>query len=388
MKPQKLIAALLLIFISNSSLSSQKFSFDGNLAPALSFSKISERLLPLPHPQSAQTAETKYTYSGIPAYAFSDETQFTPILLNAIKNTNYALDVALYNINIPALARALLSARERGVKVRLVFDLGHVKPYMRKQIKYLKDNKMDIRVMRGKGGSGSMHNKYAVFDGQLLQTGSANWTFTAQNNNYENMMFTADKTILDGYEKNFEWMWTHSKSIYNLEAKYPPFSPPPADPNPSVYFNGRILPKYAFSPRSGTQSNIIKAINAARKEINVAMFTFTSKPIFQALVQAAQRGVKVRLLLFAGQKFPFFYEAVSAKNITLKFSPGRVERGMMHNKYAVFDNKLLINGAYNWTFTAEMKNAENTIFTTNPVYISGYKKKFEQLFSTGYYPSY
>ena len=134
-----------------------------------------------------------------------------------------------------------------------------------------------------------------------------------------------------------------------------------------------------FSPRGGTEAAIVAAIDAARSEADVAMFTFTSKNIMEALKRAAVRGVKVKLMLFIGQKFPFFQEAKTSR-IELRFKEGRLEKGQMHNKFAVLDGKLLINGSFNWTVTAETSNTENTIFTTAPEYVSPYKAEFDKLF--------
>ncbi len=55
----------------------------------------------------------------------------------------------------------------------------------------------------------------------------------------------------------------------------------------------------------------------------------------------------------------------------------------MHNKYAVLDGKMLINGAYNWSDTAEQLNAENAIFTTDPAYVVPYLQEYNKLFGLG-----
>jgi len=110
------------------------------------------------------------------------------------------------------------------------------------------------------------------------------------------------------------------------------------------------------------------------------MFTFTSKNIMEALKRASARGVSVKLMLFIGQKFPFAQEA-KASRMNLRYKTGRLEKGQMHNKFAVLDGRLLINGSFNWTVTAEESNTENTIFTTAPEYVRPYKAEFDKLFT-------
>lgn len=51
----------------------------------------------------------------------------------------------------------------------------------------------------------------------------------------------------------------------------------------------------------------------------------------------------------------------------------------MHNKFAVIDGILLLNGSYNWTSTANTKNNENIIVTNNKKLISSFSNHFEVL---------
>lgn len=334
----------------------------------------------VPPAKTPAPAYVPYDYSRLPSHIFTRKTDFTPVLLEAIRNTNYTLDAALYNINIPELSEALVKARDRGVKVRLIFDRGHVKPKWYGQMKYLRESEMNIRVMNGRMNSGSMHNKYAVFDGTVLRTGSANWTWHARDLNCENMVFAADPHIVKGYMENFEWMWEQSRSANAVDAQAPPIGPLPRDPSPSIVFNGEVFPKYAFSPGGETENLIVKAVDAAGKSIDVAMFVFTSQPVMDAISRAARRGVAVNLMLFSGQRFPYFETAVKLPNLTLKFADGRSERGLMHHKYAVIDGEFLIEGAFNWTRSAQERNAENTLFLTNPAYVEPFKDEFDELF--------
>ncbi len=372
---RKIFNSLLLLLISVPAVFS---------APPGALESVTLRTLPpvavpaVPAPFYAQDG-SRYDWSGLPAYIFTEEEPLAAPIVDAIGRTRRSLDVALYNLQIDGAVDALVKARARGVRVRVLFDDAHVYPQANKQIQAVIDSGIETRAMNGRGGSGAMHCKYALFDGALLQTGSANWSGFAETFSYENIMFVADEDIVDGYERNFEWMWRQARPAGQPAAPAEKPSAPPVDPTPDVNFNGTQLPDYAFSPRGGTEAAIVKAIDAARSEANVAMFTFTSKNIMEALKRAAARGVKVKLMLFIGQKFPFFQEA-KMNRMELRFKEGRLEKGQMHNKFAVLDGKLLINGSFNWTVTAETSNTENTIFTTAPEYVSPYKAEFDKLF--------
>lgn len=350
-------------------------------APALE--GLSLRTLPpvaVPAAPAPYFEAGRYDWAGLPAYIFTEEEALARPLVEAIDRSRRTLDVALYNLQIDATVEALVRARDRGVKVRVLFDKAHVYPQANRQIQAVIDSGIEARAMNGRGGTGAMHCKYALFDGSLLQTGSANWSGFAESFSYENAMFVGDPDILAGYASNFDWMWAQAKPAGQPDAPAAKHTPPPSDPTPDVDFNGALLPDYAFSPRGGTEAAIVKALDAAAYSADVAMFTFTSENIMGALKRAAARGVKVRLVLFSGQKFPFFKDAKGFR-MDLRFLDGRKEKGQMHNKFAVLDGRLLINGSFNWTRTAEDANTENTIFTLDPAYSAPYQAEFEKLHS-------
>ena len=131
------------------------------------------------------------------------------------------------------LAKELLSAKQRGVKIRLVLDLTQSRrmPLM----KFFKENEFDFRVLPGRTGhpygetrqktvdlstlmnkesKGSMmHNKYAIFDGTLLEMGSFNWSNNAEYNNFENANFIDDPRDVATYQTDFERLYKKAKPV-------------------------------------------------------------------------------------------------------------------------------------------------------------------------------
>ena len=52
----------------------------------------------------------------------------------------------------------------------------------------------------------------------------------------------------------------------------------------------------------------------------------------------------------------------------------------MHNKFCVIDNKILINGSYNWTYNAGRINSENILIIKNePTAVSAFRDEFINL---------
>jgi phosphatidylserine/phosphatidylglycerophosphate/cardiolipin synthase-like enzyme len=58
-------------------------------------------------------------------------------------------------------------------------------------------------------------------------------------------------------------------------------------------------------------------------------------------------------------------------------------QGLMHNKFAIIDNEVLITGSFNWTPTADRKNEENLLIMTDRWLIKKYAERFEYLWKAG-----
>ncbi len=52
-----------------------------------------------------------------------------------------------------------------------------------------------------------MHNKFMIVDGQLLVTGSYNWSASAESYNYENALFVTAAATIQKYQAEFERLW-------------------------------------------------------------------------------------------------------------------------------------------------------------------------------------
>lgn len=124
-----------------------------------------------------------------------------------------------------------------------------------------------------------------------------------------------------------------------------------------------------FSPNGGARDAIIEELAAAKTEINIAMYILTDRELSNAIISAKDRGVKVKILLDAKSAEEIGYSKhhfLSERKIDVRLdnthkSYGGKYKGIMHNKFAIIDNKTLITGSYNWTHSAEELNNENLL---------------------------
>lgn len=119
-----------------------------------------------------------------------------------------------------------------------------------------------------------------------------------------------------------------------------------------------------FTPAQQCTPLIVKAINNSKRTILVQAYSFTSAPILQALKQAHDRGVDVRVILDKGQvsKEGKYTSATFLRNAGIPvWIDDKV--AIAHNKVMIFDGDSVLFGSFNFTVSAEKRNAENfTIF--------------------------
>lgn len=115
-----------------------------------------------------------------------------------------------------------------------------------------------------------------------------------------------------------------------------------------------------FSPNGGCTDAIVEQIANARKEILIQAYSFTSRPISQALVQAKKRGVKITVILDRSNRGPQYSAATFLKNMEIPiFIDDR--HAIAHNKIILIDGRVVITGSFNFTMAAEKDNAENLL---------------------------
>jgi len=140
-----------------------------------------------------------------------------------------------------------------------------------------------------------------------------------------------------------------------------------------------------FSLSENPQKAIIKNINQAETYINIAMYTFTDQEIALSLANAQKRGVKVRVYLDRSQIESTYSVSrlLVQKGIKVRISSNNY---IMHHKFAIIDNRLLLTGSYNWTFAANNKNEENLMIIDDPEIIEIFQHQFVNLWTNKYSP--
>jgi phosphatidylserine/phosphatidylglycerophosphate/cardiolipin synthase-like enzyme len=115
-----------------------------------------------------------------------------------------------------------------------------------------------------------------------------------------------------------------------------------------------------FSPNGGATDAIVARLDAARSTVRVLAYSFTSERIADALIAAHRRGVDVQVIVDKSQR-----RATGSRVHTVATAGVPVfidsAHAIQHNKVIVVDSATLITGSFNFSQSAETRNAENLL---------------------------
>ncbi|TLD83536.1 DUF1669 domain-containing protein [Helicobacter sp. MIT 11-5569] len=135
-------------------------------------------------------------------------------LLHTIKNTQNTLDIAIYSFTNREISKAIRDIAKKGVKVRIIYDKKSNQNANKSTIGYLaKLKNIETCLLEGersKNGkyNGLMHIKMAISDSKYLMLGSANWSKSAFETNYETFLILNDTKLAQQSNKAFEEMFS------------------------------------------------------------------------------------------------------------------------------------------------------------------------------------
>jgi len=134
-----------------------------------------------------------------------------------------------------------------------------------------------------------------------------------------------------------------------------------------------------FSPKGGCEKAIVREIDRAKNSIDAAVYYFTKRQIADAIIRAKDRGVKIKLVLDKSQETQRYSKAayLARKGVPVRINS---KYNLMYNKYAIIDGRTVITGSYNWTATAEHRNAENLLIIRDDETAGLFLKNFNKLF--------
>jgi phosphatidylserine/phosphatidylglycerophosphate/cardiolipin synthase-like enzyme len=265
----------------------------------------------------------------------------------------------------------------------------------------------------GSKGSDLMHHKFLVIDHRLVVVASANLTtsdvhgdFLApqSSGNANNLVKIDSLELARLYTQEFELMWGDGPGGA-LDSKFGLQKPP--RPAQTVTLAPGSTVTVQFSPTStslpweqSTNGLIGRALNTATRTVDTALFVFSDQNLSNVLETRHHQGIQVRALVDSGFIYRDYSEALDMMGMALKNrrcsyeegnrpwsgaiatvgTPNLAEGDLLHHKFSVVDNHLVITGSQNWSAAANHSNDENLLVIDNPTVAAHFQREFARLY--------
>lgn len=292
-------------------------------------------------------------------------------LIEKINAAQTSIHIASFEFDLTPVAEALITAKQRGVDVRWITDdehgLGADEEPGHGQFAMLQDAGIEVR---SDARTALMHNKFWIFDGQIVWTGSTNITESGVFQQDNNTIVIQAPQLAAIYEREFQEMWN---------GEFGPRSPSQMDQQ-SIVLNRSSIKVIFTSEDPALQDSIVPVVNSATKSIRFLAFSYTDFPLAEAMIKRAQAGVNVAGVF---EKVGSDTDSSELKTLYCAQIPVRQDGngGFMHNKVIVVDERFVITGSLNFSTNAEESNDENVIIIDNADIAKLYMQDFERVWS-------
>ncbi|KAF8940732.1 hypothetical protein EDD21DRAFT_403815 [Dissophora ornata] len=134
-----------------------------------------------------------------------------------------------------------------------------------------------------------------------------------------------------------------------------------------------------FFPSEDSFHHLVKTLDGSQHSLDICVYTITDDQVSAAVIRALERGVRVRIIT-DDEKVDD--QGSDVRRLAHEYKiPTRIDGSpsFMHHKFAVIDDKLVINGSYNWTKGARFHNREDLTLTNSAKAVHAFKEEFEKL---------
>jgi len=356
--------------------------------------------------------------------------------------------VAVQELSLPGIAKALVAAQGRGLRVQVVLENTYSTPWSElhpsdlpnhgrhrlEQLEALADRNRDgvlsaaerrdgdaVAILNrggvpliddtsdGSRGSGLMHHKFVVIDRSRVITGSANFTSSGMHGdagaastrgNVNHLLRIESPKLAEVFAAEFEQMWGDGPGGNNDSRFGRGKSNVGAE---TIVVNGTAI-DVLFAPHAKRDPGhglrlLARNLDAAERNIEMALFVFSAQELADTLRQRVEQGVTVRLLADPGFASRSFSEVLDLLGVALpdrfcKLEAGnnpfttplqgvgtpRLARGdKLHHKFAVIDNKTVITGSFNWSPSAAHQNDETLLVIHSPLLAAHFTREINRL---------
>lgn len=209
------------------------------------------------------------------------------------------------------------------IKIRLILE-GHRETVERNSVtgRYLEDRGIEVRY-------GATHAKGFLVDNRYVYFGSTNLTEQSIRKNHEANLLIDDQNAALQFSKYFQHHWKGGE-------------------HGGVHLDKPFLPDGEFKDK------LIEMVDRAQTRIDFSIYFFSHREIEEALIDAHERGIRVRGFVHQHRAFAMPYIWANRATVKRMRSSGIKELYLgrptlfSHSKYLVTDGKEVLLGTGNW----------------------------------------
>lgn len=258
----------------------------------------------------------------------------------AIDAAQKSVLLEVYTLSDQSIINALKTKAEQGIPVQVLVD-SKASPLAKKLLG------PQVKTTR-RSPSGLMHLKILVIDEAQVWIGSANMTYDSLRT-HGNIVLAMTNPAL-------------AATIRKRADETPASGAAPRTPVITFTQNAQTGELWFLpSPEQGLQ-RLITAIQEAKSQVRIAMFTWTHPLLTEAVIDAHRRGLHVEVVIDSNQGQGAGAETVhKLKKAKVKTSLSNGE-GLLHYKMLIIDDHTLVCGSANWTRSAFKHNDDCMLF--------------------------
>jgi phosphatidylserine/phosphatidylglycerophosphate/cardiolipin synthase-like enzyme len=297
-----------------------------------------------------------------------------------LDGASQTIDVTSLDLNLPSVINALVSASQRGVKVRVVYDGTNGNLELDNKatnnqpldaIKTLKAAK--ISLVDGGRSSGLMHDKMIIVDSQVLFMGSWNLSYNDTYRNNNNLLEITEPHLIANYQAKFNELFIDKHFGAKARVKVP---------NPSLVADGVQVENY-FAPEDDVMAKLVSYVQGATRSVHFMIYTYTHADLSAAMIASSKNGVEVLGVIEARDATQGSLPDLFCAGLAVKTDGNPYT---MHHKVIIIDGETVITGSFNFTKSADTVNDENVLVIHSPAVAALFEQEFQRIYGAGETP--
>ncbi len=285
------------------------------------------------------------------------------IIAADILRAQRSLDIAAFDLDSQPIVSALIALEGQGIEPRVVTDTDNEE---QASIRRLRRNGISVVTDER---SALMHNKFIVIDGEVVWTGSMNFTSNDVYCHNNNSVRFAAPELARNYTREMDEMYAGRS-----------FGPrSPADtPDPQLTIHGARVDNY-FASEEDVAPLLANLISQAEESIQFMAFSFTRDDMGEAMLERAEAGILIEgVFETTGSETEYSYYPVfrDAGLPNLRVLQDGNPRNM-HHKVLIIDSEIVAFGSFNFSDSANDSNDENVVVVYDPAFARYFQEEFD-----------